>query len=81
MICKRCMLIGLSSLDDGSLYKGPVLSAIFESLLRISIHCRRQNLSFFGDIAGVSFSPDDTTLMIGLQDFSNGGMLELVIAD
>lgn len=37
--------------------------------------CREQELDMFGEICGIAFTPDDSRLMVSIQDEHYGGFL------
>eukprot|EP01024_Parvocaulis_polyphysoides_P015872 TRINITY_DN17016_c0_g1_i1.p1 TRINITY_DN17016_c0_g1~~TRINITY_DN17016_c0_g1_i1.p1 ORF type:complete len:433 (-),score=51.56 TRINITY_DN17016_c0_g1_i1:202-1500(-) len=39
--------------------------------------CQNEELDFFGEITGISFSPDSERLFIGVQDQTYGGLIQL----
>lgn len=40
-----------------------------------SLCCREQEIDMFGEICGISFTPDDSRLMTSIQEESFGGFL------
>lgn len=38
--------------------------------------CRAQKLEFFSEVAGITFTPDGSTFMAGLQENRHGGFLQ-----
>lgn len=39
-------------------------------------YCKSQQIDFFGEIAGITFSPDTEALFIGIADRTYGSLLE-----